>query len=285
MHAFLKEIKARAIESAFALRTSVNYLIDYKWNNYPFGRKILADKSTYINKLNEAKTSEQNPDVLHIEARTGFAIEKEWLDQLALHTQIVFKHTPVDYQHGRLLYSMLMKKIISENLDWVNVLETGTARGFSSICMSKAIEDSEKCGVVLSVDVLPHFKKQIWNCIDDHDGEKSREELLQPWNKQTKRIIFIQGDTKYTLPRLGVSRVHFAYLDAQHIESSVLEEFDCISKRQLPGDVIVFDDVTEHVFPGVVKAVETIKQQGDYEVEILNSLKTRGYAIATKKCH
>ena len=39
------------------------------------------------------------------------------------------------------------------------ILETGTARGFSAICMAKALEDNNKDGLILTYDVLPHSKK------------------------------------------------------------------------------------------------------------------------------
>ena len=59
------------------------------------------------------------------------------------------------------------------------IVETGTARGFSSICMSKALIDANTNGKIYTVDILPHDTKMYWNCIDDHDGMKSRKELLK----------------------------------------------------------------------------------------------------------
>ena len=40
------------------------------------------------------------------EERCDFKIDKKWLDNLALHTQVV-KKSEINYQHGRVLYSSL----------------------------------------------------------------------------------------------------------------------------------------------------------------------------------
>ena len=79
-------------------------------------------------------------EIDNFEESCGYFLDKDWLDNLALYTQIVIKKSQINYQHGRILYSLLMK-YLNQNNDKINVLETGTARGFSSICMSKAILD------------------------------------------------------------------------------------------------------------------------------------------------
>ena len=48
------------------------------------------------------------------------------------------------------------------------------------------------------------------------------------------------------------------------------------------GDVIVFDDVTEKKFPGIVKAVNEISSEGNYEIKSYIENEERGYAIAKK---
>ena len=82
------------------------------------------------------------------------------------------------------------------------------------------------------------------NCISDSEGKKTREELLSEWGKELSNIIFIQGWTLKTLDNLGLSRINFAFLDAQHTKQSVLEEFKYIYPRQKKGDMVFFDDYT-----------------------------------------
>jgi predicted O-methyltransferase YrrM len=162
------------------------------------------------------------------------------------------------------------------------ILETGTARGFSSICMAKALNDQNCQGVISTIDSISHEKEIFWNCIDDHDGPKSRSELLKKWDMELKKIIFIQGWTDDVLSRLGIARINFAFLDAQHTKEDVLREFKFVSDRQIAGDIIVFDDVTRDYFPGVYKAVEFIEKNYSYTIEKINFTSNRGYAIATK---
>ena len=50
---------------------------------------------------------------------------------------------------------------LSKENKTINIVETGTARGFSSICMAKALSDSEFEGSIFTLDVLPHFKKMF----------------------------------------------------------------------------------------------------------------------------
>ena len=67
-------------------------------------------------------------------------------------------------------------------------------RGFSSICMSKALIDSGFIGKIDTVDIIPH-KKIFWNSISDIE-EKNRIELLMNWQNEVKNINFIEGITQ-----------------------------------------------------------------------------------------
>jgi hypothetical protein len=149
--------------------------------------------------------------------------------------------------------------------------------------MAKALEDASVNGRIITLDVLSHLKPQIWNCIDDLDGPKFRAEILAPWSSLTHKIVFLQSDTLYAMPRLGIDRINFAFLDAQHIESSVLHEFGIVSARQKSGDIVVFDDVSPAVFPGMVAAVDRIEKQGTYDVRRLKISEQRAYAWANRR--
>lgn len=232
--------------------------------------------------LFEQARRKQDPAADGIEAETGFAVDRAWLDDLALHTQIVKKKSDLAYPHGRVLYSLLRKYIVDSGEPFITVLETGTARGFSALCMARAIADSGVQGRVVTLDVLPHLKPIYWNCIDDNDGKKSRAELLAPWSDLARMITFLQGDTLMMLPRVGLDRINFAFLDAQHIKRSVLHEYRMIKSRQQRGDIIYFDDVTPGPFDGVVAAVEQVRQENEYQVRHLALYPQRGNAWAVK---
>ncbi|SDB54900.1 Methyltransferase domain-containing protein [Desulfonatronum thiosulfatophilum] len=217
----------------------------------------------------------------------GFAVDRQWLDSLALHTQVVIKKSRLNWQHGRLLYATLRQFLHTRAHEErghspATILETGMARGFSAVCMARAMIDAGCPGTVLTLDILPHNTPLYWNCIDDLNGKKTRSELLSPWSEELERIIFTQGWTKQQLLRTGLSRIHFAYLDAQHTLDDVLAEYVYVRDRQGPGDMIVFDDVTPGLFDGVVQAAGEIENQGLYRIARLKVSGQRGYAVAVR---
>jgi len=261
------------------------YLIGQLEANYPkdpFGKKPTTNIENYYQKFNEVKNI-NHPEIEQLEKDYGYSINKEWIDELALYTQITIKKSKLNYQHGRLLYTVLRRYIEDKNYDnFINVLETGTSRGFSTICMSKAINDGEILGKILSFDILPHQKKMYWNVFFDNYGKSSRQDLLQKWNKELKNIIFIQGSSRTQMKKTHLDRVNFAFLDAEHTYKDVLSEYEYVSHKQIKGDIIVFDDVTPGTFNGVVKAVRKIEDESIYEVKYIKSSDKRGYAIAKK---
>ena len=121
------------------------------------------------------------------------------------------------------------------------------------------------------------------NCAADHtNGDQSRHNLLNDWADLTERyIIFMQGFTKHILPKISLTRINFAFLDGAHTYKDVMFEFNAISKRQKNGDIIVFDDYNEKHFPGIVKAINYIEKEMNYNVKLVQNKKTlRHYAIA-----
>ena len=58
--------------------------------------------------------------------------------------------------------------------------------------------------------------------------------------------------------------------------------FEFVSLRQKKGDLVIFDDVTELFFPGVVRAVKEIENSKNYKVEYIKTSDHRGYAVAIR---
>lgn len=261
-------------------RFTLNDRLDARWNKDPLARSPTGTVEEF-RELAAHAAAREFPEADEIERDTGFAIDRRWLDDLALHTQIVKKRSELGYPHGRLLYSVLRQYISANRPDFVSIIETGTARGFSALCMAKALADAGVRGHIVTIDRLPHLVPIYWNCIDDLEGRKTRRDLLAPWAQLCDRITFIQGDTLDQLGKIGARRVNFAYLDAQHTEADVLHEFDLIAPLQERGDIVFFDDVTPEQFPGVAAAVETIETRGDYAMQRVRA--GRGFAWALRQ--
>ena len=242
----------------------------------------LLNVNEYLALFNEIK-DEVSKEIDFIEKDYGYKIEKKWIDELALHTQIVKKKSKLNYHHGRLLYSVLRKYMENNpKIKIFNIIETGTARGFSSLCMSKALEDSEKVGRIFTIDIIPHNKKLYWNCIDDCEGKKTRNELLEKWRYYLDNIVFITGRSQEILDSFYLKRINFAFLDAQHNYENIKNEFNFVSDKQLKGDVIIFDDVNVKEFPEIDRFINELKIKKIYDCKIINSSNKRSYCYAKK---
>ena len=260
----------------------------FNFINHPLCDKPISNLQAYyeLSKRAEENTySIEDVDILEI--KKGFSIDRLWLNELALHTQVVIKKSKLNYAHGRVLYSVLRDYISKqkEQNKKINIIETGTARGFSALCMAKALSDSKFEGTICTIDVLPHLKKIFWNCASDHIvGQQTRNELLSNWSELLEKyIVFIQGYTRVVLEKIAMKRVNFAFLDGAHTFEDVLFEFNILSKFQHKGDILVFDDYNEKKFPGVVKAIKHIENEGNYEILLIHNKNTfRDYVIAKK---
>jgi len=122
-----------------------------------------------------------------------------------------------------------------------------------------------------------------WNCIKDFEGKHTRFELLKDWEEELSNINFVDGKSKKILKNIDIDRIHFAFLDACHTKKDVLFEFKRVAAKQLTGDVVIFDDVTASLFPGVVEAVKNIESENSYSIVYFDISKFRSIAIATKK--
>jgi len=251
----------------------------------PFN-KTKGTKEGFLKLALDASLQEYK-EVKDYEDLTGFKVDEAWLNELALHTQIVIKKSKLCYVHGRVIYSALSKYLSTLNeqdKQGLTVIETGTARGFSSLCMAKALQDNNSSGKVLTFDLISNQEKMFWNCIDDLEGKKTRLKLLDYWKDLVdKHLIFIEGDTRETLKSCSAGRVNFAFLDGAHTYKDVMFEFFQIKDKQIKGDVIVYDDYSPNIFPGIVEAVDHICKDHGYERHDISSEGERAYVIATKQ--
>jgi len=261
---------------------SADRMFNKQFYNYPFGSTPHADKNKYIEIWNNAK-SKTYAEIDSIEKQYKYTIDSEWLHDLALQTQVVVKGSDICYEHGRILYAVLCDYISKNLKSNLTIVETGTGRGFSSICMSKAMDDMKGCGKIVTFDVFPNDTKMYWGCIADHEGTKTRRELLLKYNDFLNRVIFLQGDTKLQIKKFGANRVNFAFFDGGHEYKDVMNDFESVNGRQETGDIIIFDDYTPNMFPGIVSAVNEICSKYNYTKQIVMAHQSRGYVIAVKE--
>ncbi len=270
-------------QSVDLVRATLNDVARRKHDQSPLCEVPLAQPSEYYRLWAEAKRRSY-PAIDRYEQDCAAAIEPAWFHQLALLTQVVIKRSEICYQHGRLLYATLVRYARRRVRDHLNVIDTGTARGFSALCLAKALHDVGATATIATFDVLPHDVRILWNCVRDADGPRTRADLLQDYSELIKRyLIFHRGDTKQELAKMSFSRVNFAFLDSVHSYEHVMAEFSFIRDLQTTGDVVFFDDYTPEVYPGVVKAADEICGTHGYFKEVVTANKQRRYLIAEKQ--
>jgi len=200
-------------------------------------------------------------------------------------------------EHGLLLYGLVRK------YNFAKILDIGTARGFSAMCVAKALEDNhEEHGFVFTIDVIPHDQPYEWYgrknlASDPYAGKKlTRRQLLEPFENSLKRkIIFKTGRSSKALsPHNWKSgNVDFAFIDGEHLYSVVKEDFELVKRILNPGGIIVFDDyhpgytnfcmgvyeLRRTKFPGVRRVVEEALAEGNWISTALTIEREYGLAI------
>ena len=94
-----------------------------------FFSKKLGSKSEYLEVFEIAK-SQTYPEIDKYLLKFNFLINKNWLDNLALHTQVTIKKSKINYQHGRIIYSLLCSYINNNLNKNIVIFESGTAKVF-----------------------------------------------------------------------------------------------------------------------------------------------------------
>src|SRR5438105_1084883 len=131
---FLRRISERAVDrlqEAIEARAARRYAVA------PICATPIARADEYRRVWVEAQ-GEPYPVVDAYEAACGAAIDPAWFQTLALLTQVPIKQSAICYQHGRLLYATLVRYIRERTSHHLTIIETGTARGFSALCLAKA---------------------------------------------------------------------------------------------------------------------------------------------------
>lgn len=246
-----------------------------------------GNRDQYLELSNYAKNYDHSETLDQIKTYFNYLHDKDEIDDLGLHLQICIKKSKPMYLHGYILTSALYKYIKDTSLNNITILETGTARGFSSVCMGKILYDNNINGEVHTIDTLGHNKKIYWNCILDDNGMQTRHELLSKWkNIRDNHLKFHTGNSIKILNNMDLKRINFAFLDAGHTYKDVSYELNYVKPRQNSGDVIVCDDYTIKQYPGICKAIDEFLETNEYESKIFygnDGTKKRGYVYMKKK--
>lgn len=226
----------------------------------------------------EAECAQTYPEVDAFEARMGYAVDRAKLNAAARVLACPIKDHEPCWQHGRILYAAMRRRMAGLSLGSMTCLDIGTAKGFSALCMQWAAMDIAGAivGCVTSVDVLDPAAKLRRNTVAELDGFKTLAETLAPWPEAVHGVRFVcSTGVDWLSSHSGI--VEFAFVDGRHKYDVVKREAELLHERQEPEDIIVFDDLQ---IPAVHQAVVTLR---DYDVEDITLSNGRRYAVAVRR--
>jgi predicted O-methyltransferase YrrM len=204
----------------------------------------------------------------------GYAVARATLLAAARVLACPVKAHDPNWQHGRVLYAVA-RQYLAPLKRRVLMLDIGTAKGFSALCLQWALNDSAVQGTVVSVDVIDPCSRVSRNTVAEVEGLKTLREILAPWPESD--VIHFEHCTGLDWLSRYAGRVDFAFVDGKHAADVVWKEGTFLADRQQTGDVVVFDDV--HL-PLIRSAVASLSA---YRVEWVTILPQRAYAIARRK--
>lgn len=219
--------------------------------------------------------AQRYPMMADLEQRYGYAITRGKLDAAARVLACPVKLNPPCWQHGRVLYAVA-RRYLHGKVEPVQILDIGTAKGFSALVLQWALNDSGAIGEVSSVDVIDPLSREYRNSVIEVDGPKRLADYLKPWPEAVS-IKFYQSTGISWLMR-QTARVHLAFIDGKHTGDVVAKEAALLTERQEAGDVVVFDDV--HL-PEIADAVQHMSHA--YTIERIDVLPKRAYAIGVRR--
>ena len=171
-----------------------------------------------------------------------------------------FESDPIiNYERGILLYSLIAKYRPK------NVLEIGTAEGYSTLCMAWAMTDYNINGRIFTIDPKPFdvpIKREItWEENPEHDPVLlSTKEL---WNKFAdkewiKKIEVLTGFSGEVLQKntKKLPKMDMGFIDGHHVYESVIHDFYAFLRTASENFYLLFDDYIPDETDGVTKVID-----------------------------
>ena len=158
-------------------------------------------------------------------------------------------------EHGQLLYKKIHQ--YSGGHRRPVCLDVGTARGFSSLTMSRAILDAKLDGKIYTIDIIDHHQSRNWHVNKQKRDEPlskaimSRSQIWSKWFEEEATKVFpITGQSWDILKNWKYSAIDIAFLDGCHTYEAVKKELSLLTRHMNKEGVIIFDDyhIGEDVF-------------------------------------
>ena len=155
--------------------------------------------------------------------------------------------TSLDPGAGSLLYSLV--RLYQPDV----ILEIGTFKGYSAICLAQALKDNKK-GILITIDPV-------------------QQGIVHQAMKQSglrRRIRYLVGTSFGIIPFLNLPKLDIVFIDGNHSYKHCLEDFNLVKNLVVPGGLIVFHDTV--ALPGPKKVIIEIKEESEFEVVTLPTI-------------
>ena len=195
----------------------------------------------------------------------------------------------INYERGILLYSLIAKYKPK------NVLEIGTAEGYSALCMAWAMTDYDINGRIFTIDPKP-FDVPIKREITLEENPKHESIMLSTkelWNKFAnkewiKKIEVLTGFSGEILQKKTKEfpKMNMGFIDGHHTYEAVIHDFYAFLQTASENFSLLFDDYSYHVDVNVSKAInEEIVPNFDVTQIITNAKQQRKEANRPARTH
>ena len=172
--------------------------------------------------------------------------------------QLNFAKQIPNYERGILLYSLIAKYKPK------NVLEIGTAEGYSTLCMAWAMTDYNINGKIFTIDPkpfdVPVERNVTWEDNPKHDTVMlSRKEL---WNKFAneewiEKIEVLTGFSGEVLQKnTKLPKMDMGFIDGSHVYEAVVHDFYAFLEAASESFHLLFDDYVPNENDGVTKTID-----------------------------
>ena len=172
--------------------------------------------------------------------------------------QLNFAKQITNYERGILLYSLIAKYKPK------NVLEIGTAEGYSTLCMAWAMTDYNINGKIFTIDPkpfdVPVERNVTWEDNPKHDTVMlSRREL---WNKFAnkewiEKIEVLTGFSGEVLQKnTKLPKMDMGFIDGSHVYEAVVHDFYAFLEVASESFHLLFDDYVPNENDGVTKTID-----------------------------
>ena len=172
--------------------------------------------------------------------------------------QLNFAKQIPNYERGILLYSLIAKYKPK------NVLEIGTAEGYSTLCMAWAMTDYNINGKIFTIDPkpfdVPVERNVTWEDNPKHDTVMlSRRELWNKFadNEWIKKIEVLTGFSGEVLQKnTKLPKMDMGFIDGSHAYTVVVHDFYAFLEVASESFHLLFDDYVPNENNGVTKTID-----------------------------